>query len=382
MAVTDLELGEWRKQFPVTKHWAFLDHAAVAAPPKMCAQAIQEWAHDLAENGIASFLKWYERVKVVRELAAKLINAHSQDVCFVGSTTQGINIIADGFPWQAGDNVVTVADEYPTNQYPWMNQQRHGVTVRAIPTHSGRVHVDELKAACDEHTRVLTISTVEFATGFRNDIAAIGEWCRSRGIFFMVDAIQSLGAFPLDVQAWPIDALAADSHKWLLGPEGAGICYINREWIDRLHPVGVGWNSVVSPGEFSTIHWQPKPHAGRYEGGTMNIGGILGMGESMRWLQHVGIQRVADRILFLTDYLMEHVPRVRCEVFSSPHANERSGIVAIDTPGQDPEAVKRRAQLAKIIVNVRGGHLRVSPHVYNTTEELDRLLAVLHPPTS
>lgn len=366
-----------RARFPVTKHWAFLDHAAVCAPPTDCATAIAEWAADLASNGIASFQKWYDRVKAVRLLAAQLLNADARDVCFVGSTTQGVNLVAEGFPWRPGDNVVTAADEYPTNQYPWMNQRHRGVETRPVPSRGPRISPEELKAACDEHTRVLTISSVEFASGFRNDLADLGEWCRQRDIFFFVDGIQSLGAIPMDVTNLPVDAVAADSHKWLLGPEGAGITYIRREWVDRLHPIGVGWNSVVHAGEFSRIEFNLKPDAGRYEGGTLNVGGLLGMGESIKLLLGVGIAHVEARLTELTGHLAERVRQKGHAVFSSLEPGERSGIVSVETPGHDPKEIMKRCRDAGVIVNVRGGRLRVSPHFYNTLEDLNRFADVL-----
>ena len=372
-----IDIDRLRSRFPVTKQWAFLDHAAVSPPPADCAQIIADWAGDLASNGIASFLKWFEKVRRVRELAGRLINAEPTDVCFVGSTTQGVNIVAEGFPWRSGDNVVTAAEEYPTNQYPWINQRHRGVEYRAIPGVGPRVDTAALMNACDEHTRVLTISSVEFASGFRNDLTRLGEFCRKRGIFFFVDAIQSLGVIPMDVRALPIDALAADSHKWLLGPEGAGITYVRREWVERLHPVGVGWNSVVNPIDFSTINWNPHPHAGRFEGGTLNVGGVLGMGESMRILLEIGIDSVERRIHELTDHLCDHVAQRGFSVFSSREPGEHSGIVSLETPGHDPKDLMNRCRAAGVIVNVRGGRLRVSPHVYNTMDELDRFTEAL-----
>ncbi|WP_020473767.1 aminotransferase class V-fold PLP-dependent enzyme [Zavarzinella formosa] len=372
-----IDIPALRSHFPVTKQWAFLDHAAVCAPSAACAAAMAEWATDLASNGIASFQKWHDRLKAVRLLAGQLLNADTKDVCFVGNTTQGVNIVAEGFPWRAGDNVVTAAEEYPTNQYPWMNQRDRGVDVRAVPSVGPRVRAADLMAACDSHTRVLTISSVEFASGFRNDLIALGDFCRQRGIFFFVDGIQSLGVIPMDVQNLPVDAVAADSHKWLLGPEGAGITYIRREWVERLHPIGVGWNSVVHAGDFSRVEWNPHPHAGRYEGGTQNYGGILGMGESMRLLLGLGIEAVEARIAELTDHLAERVRQKGHAVFSSMEPGERSGIVSVDTPGHDPHAIMRRCREAGVIVNVRGGRLRVSPHVYNTPEDLDRFADVL-----
>ncbi|MBY0457245.1 MAG: aminotransferase class V-fold PLP-dependent enzyme, partial [Gemmataceae bacterium] len=213
----------FRAQFPVTEKWAFLDHAAVAPLPRGAVEALRQYATSLAADGITAFREWFARVNHVRALAAQLINApHPDDVYFVPNTTHGIGVIAEGFPWRSGDNVVLAAEEYPSNQYPWMNLAHRGVEVRVVPSRGNRLLVDDVRAAITDRTRVLTVSAVEFASGFRNDLDALGEVCRERGVFFFVDAIQALGVFPLDVQRTPIDALSADGHKWMLGPEGAG----------------------------------------------------------------------------------------------------------------------------------------------------------------
>jgi selenocysteine lyase/cysteine desulfurase len=232
----------------------------------------------------------------------------------------------------------------------------------------------------DARTRVLAISSVEFSSGFRNDLAALGELCRQRGVFFFVDAIQSLGVIPMDVQALPIDALAADSHKWMLGPEGAGIAYIRREWVERLHATGVGWNSVVNATDFSAIDFRMKPHAGRWEGGTYNVGGIAGMGESIQLLLDMGVANVQVRVRELTDYLCDQARSAGVEVFSSRKRGEDSGIVSLLTPGRDPKQLNWRCRSAGVVVNVRSGRLRVSPHAYNTVEEIDRLVELLRRP--
>ena len=169
--------------------------------------------------------------------------------------------------------MVTAADEYPSNLYPWLNLAWRGVEARRVASHSGRILVDDVIQAIDDHTRLVSLSSVEFASGFRNDLNAIGEYCRHRGIFFFVDAIQSLGVLPLDVSQSPIDGLAADGHKWLLGPEGAGVFYLRREWVDRLRVIEVGWSSVVGSSDFDKIDFRLKPHAGRWESGTLNMGG-------------------------------------------------------------------------------------------------------------
>jgi selenocysteine lyase/cysteine desulfurase len=367
----------FRTHFPVTGRWAFLDHAAVAAPPSPCVVAMMDWASDKSVNGIVSYTPWAQRVEETRRRFGRLLNCDPLDICFVGSTTHGIGIVAEGFPWKQGDNVVIVAEEYPSNQYPWLNQRDCGVEARAVASRGNRVDIADVRDAMDARTRVLAISSVEFASGFRNDLTALGELCRQRDVFFFVDAIQSLGVFPLDLQQVPIDALAADGHKWLLGPEGAGIAYIRREWVDRLHATGVGWNSVVNAHEFSTIDFRLKPHAGRWEGGTVNSGAIAGLGESVQLLLDAGIENVRERVLELTGYLCDRVRSANCDVFSSRTPGEESGIVSLLTPGRDPKALLRKCKEAGIIVNLRGGRLRASPHAYNTIEEIDRLLEAI-----
>lgn len=372
-----MDWQRFRDQFPVTRQWAFFDHAAVCAPPTPCVQALVDWARDKSVHGITSYTPWSQRVEETRRRAGRLLNCDPLDICFVGSTTHGINIVSEGFPWKPGDNVVIVAEEYPSNQYPWMNQRDRGVEARSIASRGNRVELADIRDAMDARTRVLAISSVEFASGFRNDLAALGELCRQRGIFFFVDAIQSLGVYPLDLQQVQIDGLAADSHKWLLGPEGAGIAFVRREWVERMHATGVGWNSVVNAHDFSTIDFRLKPHAGRFEGGTVNAGAIVGMGESMQLLLDAGIEAVRDRVIELTNYLCDRARSAGCEVFSSRQPGEESGIVSLLTPGRDPKALLKQCKTVGVIVNLRGGRLRISPHAYNTFEEIDRFVNVI-----
>jgi selenocysteine lyase/cysteine desulfurase len=216
---------------------------------------------------------------------------------------------------------------------------------------------------------------VEFATGFRHDLVALGELCRERDIFFFVDAIQGLGVFPLDVQATPIDALSADSHKWLLGPEGAGIGYVRREWVERLHPFGVGAFSVLNPLAFSTIDFRLKPHAGRFEGGALNIGGLSAMGASIELLLNAGIDAVQRRVLELTDHLCDTATSRGWSVFSSRLAGDKSGIVSLTHPALPSSEVMKRCRAAGVIVNSRADRVRVSPHAYNTAADIDRIFA-------
>ncbi|MCI0702395.1 MAG: aminotransferase class V-fold PLP-dependent enzyme [Planctomycetia bacterium] len=371
-----MDWSAFRTQFPITTAWAFLDHAAIAPVPSAAVAALNEYGESLARNGVAAVGFWQKRITHIRKRAAELLNSPDpDDVYFVPNTTHGISVVAEGFPWQSGDNVVLAAEEYPANQYPWMNLAHRGVEVRSVPSRGSRVVIDDLREAMDARTRVLTVSSVEFASGFRNDLDALGELCRNRGVFLFVDAIQSLGVFPIDVQKTPVDALSADGHKWLLGPEGAGIGYIRREWVERLHPIGVGAFSVIKPLAFSTIDFTMKPHAGRWEGGALNIPGISALGASLELLLSAGIENVQHRVIELTDYLCDRALSLGWQVFSSRAESEKSGIVSLLHPKLPPDEVMKRCRTAGVIVNNRADRVRVSPHAYNTKDEIDRFLS-------
>jgi cysteine desulfurase/selenocysteine lyase len=366
-----------RAAFPVTDHWNFLDHAAVAPLTAGARQALLDWTEYMTVNGGVRLHVWTQRIEEVRRLAGRLLNADPLDIAFLKNTSEGVGIVAEGFPWQPGDNLVTAAEEYPANIYPWLNLAGRGVEVRCVPSRGSRVEIDDVRAAIDGRTRLVSLSMVEFASGFRNDLDTIGSLCRERGIYFFVDAIQGLGVLPLDVQRTPVDFLAADGHKWLLGPEGASLFYIRRELVEMLHPVGVGWNSVVGALDFSTIDFRLKPHAGRWESGTLNVGGVSALGASLTLLLEIGIPAVAARVLELTDHLCERAARAGLGVFSSRLPGDQSGIVSLLVRDADPAALVRRCREAKVVVNQRAGRLRVSPHCYNTTDELNQLVELL-----
>jgi selenocysteine lyase/cysteine desulfurase len=380
MAMAFMDWLKLRQAFPVTRRWAFLDHAAVAPLSGPAQAALAEWAAAMADDGGVGYHRWARRVEEVRVLVGRLLNADPLDIAFVKNTSEGIGIVAEGFPWQAGDNVVIAEEEYPANVYPWLNLAGRGVEVRRVPSRGSRLLLDDVWAALDGRTRVVSLSFVEFASGFRNDLAAIGGLCRERGILFCVDAIQGLGVFPIDVQQLPIDFLSADGHKWLLGPEGLGVFYARREMVERLHPVGVGWNSVVNRLDFAHIDFRLKPHAGRWESGSLNVGGITALGASLDLLLGAGIPAVAARVLELTDHLCEQAARAGIDVFSSRLPGEASGIVSLMVPGAEPAELVRHCRREGIVINHRAGRLRVSPHCYNTPEELDRLVELLRRP--
>jgi len=368
---------------PAAQRWAYFDHAAMSPLPRPTAEAFQKWLREAVEIGNPVWADWVKGVERMRATAAKMIGAHPDEIALVGNTTAGISLVAECFRWQAGDNVVTLADEFPSNVYPWFNLADRGVETRRVPTDvSGRLDLERLAEACDERTRIVTVSWIGFATGYRQDVARIAEIAHERGALLFLDAIQGLGAFPLNVNEMGIDFLAADGHKWLLGPEGAGIGYIRREHLDRLRPLGPGWHSVVPGQDYTHIELNLRPTAARYEGGSQNNAGFLAFGASLELLDQLGAPNLAASVLDITDRACERLTEIGAKIVSDRRPDyrdgeQRSGIVAFELPGRDPMAVKRHAMRQDVVFGCRAGRLRISPHAYNNEEDLDRLVEAL-----
>ena len=293
------------------------------------------------------------------------------------STSEGVNLVAEGFPWKPGDNVVTLADEFPTNQYAWLNQADRGVETRRIPVGPEGIELDAIAQACDQRTRIVTISWVSYCTGRRFDLDRLAELTHQRGALLFVDGIQGLGVLPLDVRKTPIDFLAADGHKWLLGPEGAGIFYIRREHLDLLRPIGLGWNSVAHAHDFARIELDLKDTAERYEGGSQNMAGMTALASSVELLLELEQAAIAERIVETTDMACEQLQSIGAQVLSDRTPDRKSGIVVFEMPGQDPMELRQKCLRKDIVLSCRSGKLRISVHGYNNLEDLDRLVAAL-----
>jgi selenocysteine lyase/cysteine desulfurase len=378
--MTELTEPPWnvfREQMAVAKRWAYFDHAAVAPLPKRVGEAVAGWASAMIEDGVADWSRWRKTVETARKLAAKLLNADRDEIALVHSTTEGINFVAEGVPWRAGDNIVTLSSEFPSNLYPWMNQKDKGVEVRQVPAALERVDLDAVARACDEKTRIVSVSWVGYATGFRSDLDALADIAHRNGAKLFVDAIQGLGVFPLDVRQTPVDFLSADGHKWLLGPEGAGIFYVRKELLDWLRPVGVGWNSVAHAGNFADTRLTFKPNAGRYEGGTYNMVGLAGLAAALEMQAEYGTFAISERIRDVMDVLIEELQGIEAAIASDLTPAHRSGILAFTFSETDPEAIKQELLEQGVILNCRHGRLRVSPHVYTNDEDIEKLIAGL-----
>ena len=367
----------FRRQMPAARQWAYFDHAAVAPLSGPAQAALATWAEDAAAHGAAHYPAWTRRIEHLRSQAAQMIGAMPEEIALVGNTTAGVNLVAEGFPWKPGDNVVTRADEFPTNQYPWLHLADRGVETRRIPTEGGRLDLDRLAAACDDRTRIVAISWVAYASGWRHDLDRLTELVHRRGALLFLDAIQGLGVFPLDVRHTPVDFLAADGHKWLLAPEGAAIFFTQRKHLDLLRPVGVGWNSVRGHADFSHIELVFRDTAARYEGGSQNVAGLSALGASIELLCGFGMEAISRRVLEITDLACRRLAELGAVIHSDRSPAGKSGIVSFELPGRDPHELRRQCFQRQVLLSCRAGRLRISPHAYNNEEDVQRLIEAL-----
>lgn len=363
------------EEFPVARHCTYLNHAAIGPLPRRSAERMAELARLVAESGDRH---WFERMaeaERVRGLAARLLGAReAHEVAFVENTSTGLSLVAEGLDWRPGDNVVSAELEFPSNVYPWMRLADRGVEYRCVPERDGRIDLDELIGRMDERTRILALSWVQYASGFRSDLARLGAACRERGALFVVDVIQGLGALAIDVERDLVDVAVASSHKWLLGPEGIGLLYVSERVLDRLRPTRVGWRSMRDAFQWKDFELDWNEGTKRFETGILNVYGIAALGGSLEILAEVGSTAVERRVLALASLAARGLTDRGFHVVSSRRRGEASGIVTATHPDHDPEALVRRLAAQDIIVAARAGRLRVSPHFYNTVEEVERFL--------
>lgn len=368
-------LLRFREEFPVTETCAYLNHAGMAGPPRRSVERLKALADTVSRSGDRRWLERNAEVERVRGLAARLLGARDpREVTFVENTSTGLSMIAEGFDWRPGDNVVSADLEFPSNVYPWMVLAGRGVEYRTVPERDGRIDPHELLSQIDERTRMLVLSSVQYASGFRSDLVRLGEACRERDVLFVVDVIQSLGALRQDVEAERIDVCAAAAHKWLLGPEGIGVLYISDRVIDRFRPVRSGWRSMRESFQWTEFKIDWNEGAKRMESGTLNVYGIVALGGSLEVLLEAGPNATERRILALADRAAEGLAALGFDVISSRRPGETSGIVSAIHPRHTAGSLVHKLADRDVVVAARAGRFRVSPHFYNTEEEVDRML--------
>lgn len=367
-----------RDLFPVTEKYIYMNHAAVSPLSTRVRDAMSGLVEDVTSNGSANYEKWLRTYEDTREAAARLVNARTHEIAFMRNTSGALSAIANGIEWSSGDNVVTCNVEFPANVYPWMRLcGERGITMKFAEERDGRIDTDDLLSKVDDHTRVVAISWVQFASGFRSDLRSIGSFCRDRGIIFVVDAIQGLGGLKLDVERDQVDAFAADAHKYLTGPEGVALLYISDRVLDRIKPTVVGWTSVKNYEQHLDYKLDYRAGAGRFECGTLNTVGVYGLGAAIELFIEVGPEKIESYLLGLSRYLSERLTAKGYKVASSQRPGENSAITTCTNERHTPRELYRLLRARNILTAPRANRLRISPHFYNTREEIDVLIDAL-----
>ena len=386
MTIDELQKNEElrRHEFPVAGARIFLAHSAASPLPRRVAEAVRDYTLQCSQASQDSPFP-LSRFQRTRELAARLIGAQAEEIAFVGPTSLALSVAAAGLPLRKGDNILIYFDDYPSNVYPWMALAEKGVQVRLMNVRElGKIRPVDVMGQVDEQTRLVALSSNHFLAGFRPDLEAIGAYLRQRGILFGVDAIQTLGAFPISVKH--LDFLAAGAHKWLLSPCGAGIFYVRKSLQEKLLSRIYGWHNVRSPGYVAQEKLVFPPDGRRYEAGTANLLGLVGMQAALELLLEVGVENIAAELLRKRAWLVPALQQKGWTVLQAdaPPLNA-SGIITFFRAGAEPAdlgGLFQKLRQAGIEMSLRGDragrqYLRISAHFYNTDEEMRRTLEFL-----
>ena len=362
-----------RSEFAISDGIAYFNHAAIS-PLSVTTRETLDRLSALLSDGAVAEEEIFGRVAEVRSAASKLIGAGTDEIAFVKNTTHGVQIASGSIRWKEGDNVVLPSIEFPANVYPWMGLWRRGVELRMVEPDEGLVTADMLADVCDSRTRAITVSMVQFSTGQRIDLDALGDFCRNKGILLHVDAIQALGALEIDVKRSKVDFLSVGGHKWMMGLPGVGIFYCRRELLAQIDIWNPGWTGVVNPRDFINYDFTYRDSAERFEEGSPNLHGIYALGVSIDRIMKLGKDKVEKRVLSLTGRLAEGIEKNGLRVKSPLGDGEKSGILCFDSEKEGTRSIFDRLREAGIVCSLREDTVRLSPHMYNTEEECERVL--------
>lgn len=366
--------------FPILeRHPLYFNHAAVGPWPRCTAEAVEAFARENAQHGSLKFWDWVKREKGLRDMLARLTGAASaDDIALLKNTTEGISAVAWGLDWEVGDNVVLPTGEFPSNRLPWLAQADQGVETREVDIRAAEDPEGALMDAMDRDTRLLSVSAVQWGDGFRLDLERLGSACRERGVLFFVDAIQQLGALPINVASCHIDFLSADAHKWLLAPEGIAVFYCNADTRPKLRLLQQGWHMADRPWDFNRSEWKPSETARRFEAGSPNSLGQAALHASASLLLEFGIETIESRVLENSALLIDGLSTLPgIEISSSTDMRRRSGIVSFRHRDITAEKLYSSLQDEGVFCAVRGDSLRLSPHFYQGESEIGEFLEIL-----
>ena len=365
-------------EFPVIQQTIYLNHAAVAPWPRRTAAAVTRFAEENLALGATGYPEWTTTEQRLRGQLAALLHAAPEDIALLKNTSEALSVVAHGFPWVAGDNVVSSDEEFPSNRIVWQSLHDRGVALRQVHL-TGAVDTEAaLLDACDGRTRLLAISSVQYASGLRLDLARLGAACHARGIAFCVDAIQGLGVFAHDVDACHIDFLMADGHKWLLGPEGLAVFYCRGAWRERLTLLQHGWHMVEDYLNYDRKDWVPAANARRFECGSPNMLGIHALDASLSLLAEVGLAAIEQRVLQRSMRLFEAIrSHADLDLITADRPGRYAGIVTFRHRHTPTPELHEQLRSHGVICAQRGGGIRFSPHFYTPLEQLERAVALV-----
>jgi cysteine desulfurase / selenocysteine lyase len=368
-----------RALFPAIQKYTYLNSAAVSPMPATAVDAVRWQLDDVSLNGSAHYLEWVATKNRARALIAGMLNVVPENIAFMRNTSDGFAAVASGISWNAGDNIVSFANEFPANFYPWRHvRDRFGVELRLAGEREGRIDLDELISLIDSDTRLVAISAVQFASGFTSDLERLAKAAHAVDALFAVDIIQALGARGFDLPGLGVDIASGASHKWMCAPEGCGILYVSDEARDRVDPTFVGWISVETPWDFEDREQPFRPNALAWESGTGCSSLFYGLEQSAKLLSETGLDRIQKYLEELTDHLCELIDGDRYEIVSSRAPDEKSSIVCIrHRNGVSSSEIASQLEKENIVVSPRGDRLRIAPHFYNIREEIETLVAAL-----
>ena len=368
--------SESRSAFPATSERAYFNHAAIAPLPLRAAQAMRAQIDDAMRHGVHGYSRWVRQQDGLRRATSEMLNCDPIEIAVTKNTSEGLLAIANGLDFKPGDAVVGLAEDFPANVVPWRELcGRHGVEFRSLELRQGLLDLEDLDRAC-KGARLAALSYVHFLTGFRWDLRAAGEICRRRGCALVLDAVQGMGAFPIDVKSHGVHALAASGHKWLLGPEGCGVLYVDRDWLPEIKPVELGWGGYEDFEEYR-IDGPLHPGARRFECGTLNSVGCAGLRASVEMLNEVGAGPASSAINRLAEQLLAGALEKGYEAAAPRSRATGSGIVSLRRRDLDSAQVVATLFANSVSVAERMGWIRAAPHFYNTADEIDRLVDLL-----
>jgi len=367
-------------EFPLDTNLVHLNHAGVGPWPRSTQEIICQFAQENMLHGSSNYRQWERTESELRTLAAQLINAPGPDnIALLKNTSEALSLVAYGLNWDPGDEVIIPAGEFPSNRIVWESlTERYGVTVTIISQETAGSLEEAIINATSEKTRLISVSSVSYASGYRMDLNKIGAHCRANNILFCIDAIQSLGAIPFDVQSCHADFVAADGHKWMLAPEGVALFYVNPERINEIELRQFGWHMVEHVGDYTRYDWTKATTARRFECGSPNNMGIHALKQSLELLLSYGINQVYSEIIERCCHIESQLEEMGCRIISEQDKDKRSGIVTFSYQDVNSEDLYKHLMQQKILCAYRGGGIRFSPHFYTSRSSMDRAIALTH----